>query len=120
MSQGEPPRTAGRHLPGGAATGSGRLRQRGRDGHRPANLPYLIVLAGVVGGLLWVWLSQTHVKGGIALFAAAILLAGVARLVLTDEQAGLFVSRGRAVDVAAFAILGAGLLAAAVLIPNPS
>ncbi len=80
----------------------------------------MVVLAGVLGGLLWVWLSQAHVKGGMLVVAASLLLAGAARLVLADERAGLLVSRRRAIDVAAFAILGAGLLAAALLLKNPS
>lgn len=83
-------------------------------------LPYVIVLAGVLGGLLWVWLSQTHVKAGMLVIASSLLLAGGARLVLTDERAGLLASRRRGIDVAAFAILGAGLLVSALLLKSPS
>jgi len=82
--------------------------------------PHVIVLAGVLGGLLWVWLSQTHVKGGMLVIAFSLLAAGGARLILTDERAGLLASRRRGIDVAAFAILGAGLLVSALLLKNPS
>ncbi len=113
---------SGVHRPDGPFSGPGRWRVRrgGHAGEGQSNLPYVIVLAGVFGGLLWVWLSKTHVKGGIVMFAGSLLLAAAARLVLADERAGLLVSRRRAIDVGAFAILGAGLLAAALLVPNPS
>jgi Protein of unknown function (DUF3017) len=86
----------------------------------PVTAPYAIVLAGVLGGLLWVWLSQTHVKGGMLVIASSLLLAGGARLVFSDERAGLLASRRRSIDVAAFVILGAGLLVSALLLKNPS
>ena len=122
MSPPQPSSPSGIHQPDGSFSGPGGwwVRRGGRSGERQRSLPYVIVLAGVFGGLLWVWLSNTHVKGGILMFAASLLLAAAARLVLADERAGLLVSRRRAIDVAAFAILGAGLLAAALLVPNPS
>ncbi len=97
-----------------------RRARRWRGGQPAANLPYVLVLAGVLGGLLWTWLSANHVKGGMVMFAASLLLAGGARLVLADERAGLLATRRRGFDVAAFAILGVGVLAAALLIPSPS
>jgi len=122
MSPPQPSSPSGVHRPDGSFSGPGgwRVRRGGHAGEGEANLPYLIVLAGVFGGLLWVWLSKTHVKGGILMFAGSLLLAAAARLVLADERAGLLVSRRRVIDVAAFAILGAGLLVAALLVPNPS
>jgi Citrate synthase, C-terminal domain/Protein of unknown function (DUF3017) len=122
MSPPQPSRPSGVHRPDGSFSEAGgwRVRRGGHAGAGRANLPYVIVLAGVFGGLLWVWLSKTHVKGGILMFAGSLLLAAAARLVLADERAGLLVSRRRAIDVAAFAILGFGLLLAALLIPNPS
>ncbi len=103
------PRSAGR-----------RARRSGPGGQPASNLLYVLVLAGVLGGLLWVWLSKNHVKGGTLMIAGSLLLAGGARLTLAPGRAGLLASRRRAVDVAAFAVLGAGLLVAALLIPNPS
>jgi Protein of unknown function (DUF3017) len=49
-----------------------------------------------------------------------MLVAAAARLVLPNDPAGLLSARRRAVDVAAFVILGAGLLAAALVVPSPS
>ncbi len=119
-SQPQPPRPPGMHRPGGSSAGRRQPRLTRREGERLARLPYVIVLAGVLGGLLWVWLSQAHVKAGMLMFATSFLLAAAARLVLADERAGLLASRRRGIDVAAFAILGAGLFAAALLLKNPS
>jgi Protein of unknown function (DUF3017) len=125
MPHAGPPCQAGSSRPEAPAAQSGQAppappRDRDRPPRRLAALPYVIVLAGVLGGLLWVWLSQTHVKGGIVVIASALLLAGGARLVLTDERAGLLASRRRSIDVATFAILGIGLLVSALLLKNPS
>lgn len=84
------------------------------------NAPYAIVLAGALGGLLWVWESAGHVKAGMMTIAAAFIVAAAARLMLPDDQAGLLASRRRDIDVATFAILGVGLLASALVIPSPS
>ncbi len=123
MSQVEPRRAAQTHRRHGLATARVLRRQtQSRTGQvrRPANLPYAIVLAAVLGGLLWVWLSQTHVKGGLLVVGVSFLFAGAARLVLADERAGLLASRRRGIDIAAFAILGVGLVVAALLLKNPS
>jgi hypothetical protein len=126
--QGEPdeaglPRRAGASGQGGPdARGGGPSHGGGTGPGGPwlANLPYAVVFGGVAGGLAWVWLSKTHVQGGVMTMAGSLFAAALARLVLRDERAGLLVARRRAVDVAAFAILGAGLLAAALVIPQPS
>ncbi|HUK72913.1 MAG TPA: DUF3017 domain-containing protein [Streptosporangiaceae bacterium] len=122
VATGQPPRAAARHSADGGGPRSARRRapRSGPGGQPAANLPYVLVLAGLLGGLLWVWLSKDHVKGGMLMFAVSLLLAGGARLALAPERAGLLASRRRAVDVAAFAVLGAGLLVAALLIPSPS
>ena len=95
------------------------------DGHGPASqrladLVYVIVLAGVIGALLWMWLSGAHVKEGTMMIAGWLLVAAGARLVLPGDPAGLLTGRRRAIDVAAFAILGVGLFVAALVIPTPS
>ncbi len=81
---------------------------------------YGIVLAGVLGSLLWVWLSGAHVKEGAMLIGGWMLVAAGARFILPNDSTGLLTARRRSVDVAAFAILGAGLLAAALVVPSPS
>lgn len=98
----------------------GQPRRRGPAGPRRADIVYVIVLAGVLGSLLWIWLSGAHVKEGTMLIGGWMLVAAAARLVLPNDPAGLLSARRRAVDVAAFVILGAGLLAAALVVPSPS
>jgi len=78
------------------------------------------VLAIALAGLLWVWQSENHVKGGMVTVSAALLVAAAARFVLPDQRAGLLANRRRGIDVTALTVLGAGLLAAALVIPSPS
>jgi len=111
--QGFPPtlRTAPRTAPGPA-----------RSGARPgapvlAWLPYLIVLAGAVGGLLVAWLGTQRAGRGAGLVGGALLAAALARLVLPPRYAGLLASRGKALDVTAFAVLGATVLGIALSLP---
>jgi len=80
-------------------------------------LPYLVVLAGAVTGLFVAWQGSGHAGQGAAVVGAALLVAAVARLVLPPRYAGLLASRGKAQDVAAFAVLGAAVLAVAVSLP---
>ena len=47
----------------------------------------------------------------------ALLVAAVARLALPPRYAGLLASRGKAQDVAAFAVFGAAVLAVALSLP---
>jgi Protein of unknown function (DUF3017) len=80
-------------------------------------LPYLIVLAGAVTGLFVAWQGSGHAGRGAGIVGAALLVAAAARLVLPPRYAGLLASRGKAQDVAAFAVLGAAVLAVAVSLP---
>ena len=80
-------------------------------------LPYLIVLAGVVIGLVVAWLGTQAAGRGAGVAGGALLAAAVARLVLPPRYAGLLVSRRKALDVTAFAVLGAGLLGIAASLP---
>jgi hypothetical protein len=52
--------------------------------------------------------------------AGILLAAAVARLALPERRAGMLVSRRRLVDVAMLAALGAGLLAAGLVLPPQS
>jgi len=76
-------------------------------------LPYLIVLAGTVAGLVEAWLGSRHAGRGTAVVGAALLVAALARLALPPRYAGLLASRSKAQDVAAFAVLGAAVLGVA-------
>ena len=79
-------------------------------------LPYLIVLAGVAAGLFVAW-QDRYAGRGAALVGGALLAAAAARLVLPPRFAGLLASRGKALDVAAFAVLGTAVLAVAAWLP---
>ena len=80
-------------------------------------LPYLVVLAGAVAGLVVAWQGARHAGRGAGLVGAALLVAALARLVLPPRFAGLLASRGKALDVAAFAVLGTAVLAVAAWLP---
>ena len=95
---------------------------RPADADRPAAgvlawLPYLIVLAGVAVGLSVAGQGSLHAGRGAAVVGGALLAAAVARLLLPPRYAGLLASRGKALDVAAFAVLGAAVLGAALSLP---
>jgi hypothetical protein len=76
-------------------------------------LPYLIVLAGTVAGVL----VTRHAGRGAVVVGAALLVAALARLALPPRYAGLLASRSKTQDVAAFAVLGVAVLAVAASLP---
>lgn len=80
-------------------------------------LPYLIVLAGAVAGLFLAWLGSQDAARGAAVVGGALLAAALARLLLPPRYAGLLVTRGKALDVTAFAVLGVAVLAVALSLP---
>jgi Protein of unknown function (DUF3017) len=80
-------------------------------------VPYLLVLAGAGAGLLWALHASWDAGRGAGLMGGSLLAAGLARLVLPPRYAGLLSSRGKASDVLAFAVLGAGVLALALMLP---
>jgi hypothetical protein len=84
---------------------------------RLAWLPYLIVLAGVAVGLFVAWQGSQYVGRGTGLVGFSLLAAAAARLTLPPRYAGLLASRGKALDVAAFAVLGVAVLAVAAWLP---
>jgi len=75
------------------------------------------VLAGAAVGMFVIWQGSQHAGQGAAVVGAALLVAALARLVLPPRYAGLLVTRGKALDVAAFAVLGTALLAVAASLP---
>ena len=85
--------------------------------HIVAWLPYLVVLAGAVAGLVVAWQGARHAGRGAALVGAALLAAALARLALPPRYAGLLASRSKTQDVAGFAVLGAAVLAVAASLP---
>jgi hypothetical protein len=80
-------------------------------------LPYLIVLGGAAAGLYMAWQGARQAGRGAGVVGVALLAAAVARLALPPRYAGLLATRGKALDVAAFAVLGAAVLAVALSLP---
>ena len=75
-------------------------------------IPYCVVLAGLVAGLATVRGGGQAVKSGTLVIAGALLAGALIRLVLPDGRAGMLASRRRLADVAVLAALGVGLLVA--------
>ena len=88
-----------------------------RSGQRGllTQLPYLLVLAGVVAGLATIRSGEQAVRGGTLVIAGALLAGSLMRLILPAGRAGMLGSRGRLADVAALAVLGTGLLIAGLV-----
>lgn len=106
-----------------AKTGAAQVRPGDAERVRnrlTAHLPYGIVLAGVVAGLITVRGGNQAVRGGTLVIAGALLAGALARLVLPERSAGMLASRRRLLDVAALAILGIGLLVAGLIAKVPS
>lgn len=73
----------------------------GQASHRARELlPFAVVLAIVAVG--FVRIAQYHWREGTVLIACALLVAGVLRAVLSPEQAGLLVIRGKGIDVLSY------------------
>ena len=84
---------------------------------RLAQLPYLIVLAGVAVALETIRQGGQQVQDGTLVLAGVLLAAALARLILPEHRAGMLTSRRRSWDVAIFAVLGLGLLVAGLVLP---
>ena len=93
-----------------SSAGSGRLT---------AQLPYGIVLAGVVAGLVTIRSGDLAVRGGTLVMAGALLAGALARLVLPEGTVGMLSSRRRLIDAAVLATLGVGLLIAGLIAKVP-
>ena len=71
-------------------------------------VPFLVVLLAVVVAIGYALAEPQHWLRAVGTITAALVLAGVLRLVLTDEQAGMLRVRRRTFDVLcywAFAVL---------------
>ncbi len=104
--------------------GTVRDRAHDRNDGRQANtvvaglswLPYLIALAGVALGLAIAWDGSRLAVRGTELVGGALLVAALARLLLPSRYAGPLSSRGRASDVAGFAVFGTAVLVVALML----
>jgi Protein of unknown function (DUF3017) len=99
-----------------------RRPQTQRSGHGAGlltQLPYLLVLAGMVAGLATIRSGEQAVRGGTLVIAGALLAGSLMRLFLPAGRAGMLGSRRRLADVAALALLGIGLLIAGLVARIP-
>jgi hypothetical protein len=96
------------------------IAARSRAGaRRLAQLPYAIVVTGILVGLGVMRGGAQDVKGGTLVMAGALLAGSLARLLLPEGRIGLLGSRRRLLDVAALTALGAGLLIAGLIVKVP-
>jgi hypothetical protein len=84
-----------------------------------AQVPYWLVMAGIVAGLATVGGGGQAVRGGTLVMAGALLVGSLARLVLPEGKAGMLGSRRRIVDVGVLGLLGIGLLVAGLIVVVP-
>jgi len=90
-----------------------------QEAARWEQLSYSLIVAGVLIALGIIMLGTHHLKGGTLVLAGILLVAAIARLVLPDRLAGMLSTRRRLLDVAIFAALGFGLLAAGLGVAAP-
>ena len=86
---------------------------------RIAQVPYLIVMVGLIAGLATIGGGGQAVRGGTLVMAGALLAGSIARLVLPEGKAGMLGSRRRLIDVAVLGALGIGLLVAGLIVVIP-
>ncbi len=84
-----------------------------------AQLPYAIVVTGILVGLGVMRGGAQDVKGGTLVMAGALLAGSLARLVLPASRIGLLGSRRRLLDAAMLTVLGVGLLLAGLIVKIP-
>lgn len=111
------PDAAGKTVVGKA--GAGRRVAEPQEPVRWRQLAFWLVVAGVCVALLIMRLGTHDLRSGTFVLAGVLLIAAIARLVLPDRLAGMLSSRRRLFDVAIFAVLGAGLLAAGLGVQAP-
>jgi peptidoglycan/LPS O-acetylase OafA/YrhL len=97
-----------------------KVRKTGATPAEPSVLawvPYLVVLAGVGAGVLLAAHASWDADRGAGLVGCSLLAGALARLVLPARLGSMLSTRGKASDVLAFTVLGAGVLALALLLP---
>jgi hypothetical protein len=77
----------------------------------------VLVICGLVAVLAWMRQGGLNARGGTLAVAGIVLAAALARLTLPERRAGMLVTRGRLADVVILTALGAGVLAAALVLP---
>ena len=94
----------------------GRARPPGR-GRWHQQIPYAIVICGLLLALAWLRLSPQNVRGGTLAVAGIVLAAALVRLALPERRAGMLAARHRLADVLALAVFGTGMLVAGLVLP---
>jgi hypothetical protein len=84
----------------------------------PSFLPAALVTALVLAGMALV-LTQ-HWRKGAVLLGAALLVAGLLRMLLPPDQAGLLAIRSRAIDVLCYSGFGVVMVVLAFTITRGS
>jgi hypothetical protein len=98
---------APRRVPGRRA-----LRAAQRD------IPFLVILAVLVVGFVFVRVQPEHWLRGILLIGGDLVAAGLLRLVLPRRRAGILVVRSRAFDTICYVGLGVLVITFGVLLPQ--
>jgi hypothetical protein len=94
-------------------------RARAASGRRRwiYQVPYAVVVCGLVLALVWIRRGGQNVRGGTLAVAGILLAAALVRLVLPQHRAGMLVTRRRLADIAVLAAFGIGLLVAGLVLP---
>jgi Protein of unknown function (DUF3017) len=79
-----------------------------------AEAPFVVVVALVVAAGLYLHHAPGHWRRVSGIIAAALLLAGVLRLVLPPGQIGLLNVRGRMRDTVTYLLIGGLILGVAI------
>jgi hypothetical protein len=85
---------------------------------RLGELPFGLVLLIELGAVLSVSIAPQHWLRAVGVLTAGMLVAGLFRLVLSDEQAGLLRVRRRTFDVACYWVFGLVTILVAVGLPQ--
>jgi hypothetical protein len=83
-----------------------------------AQLPFLAIVAVVVGVVVFLSFEPGHWRRACAVIAAAMLGGALLRLVLPPHRAGLLAIRGRYWDALYYALLGGVILAVDIRLRN--
>jgi uncharacterized membrane protein YdcZ (DUF606 family) len=90
----------------------------GLPGRDLKELPFGVVLLIELAAVLSVALAPQHWLRAVAGMTVGLLVAGLLRMVLSDEQAGLLRVRRRSFDVACYVGLAVLTFAVAVTLPQ--
>jgi hypothetical protein len=76
-----------------------------------SELPFLLVIAAIVGAVMFLLISPGHWRRATLIIAIALLSAGFARVVLPDARVGSLAIRNRWWDALCYLAIGGVILA---------